>query len=187
MQKAVKALLVGAAVWMGSFLGIWTLLKLATPHMEIRFSDTIIWGIILLLATLNTLIVVVAKGIDLVIQRLCRNNQPMAIQALIFFVSVWLVSAGVTGVILGQFSTLMTLPISLRTLIILSCVYAATAALLNCILVYIPQGLGNDDDYQDAIAKTEPLTAAMPEQLTNHFERTGSKIIPFPAIKDRRS
>ena len=187
MQKAVRALLVGAAVWIGSFLVIWALLKLATPYMETRFSDTIFWSIVLLVATLNALMTVVTKSINWVAQRFCNGKQSTVLWSLLSLVFVWLVAAGLTGVILVQFSALMTMSISLRTLIILSCTYATAATLLSHILAHIPRGSGNDDDWQEVIVKTEPLTAAMTEQLTNHFERTGSKIIPFPAIKDRRS
>ena len=187
MQKAVRALLVGAAVWIGSFLVIWALLKLATPYMETRFSDTIFWSIVLLVATLNALMTVVTKGVNWGAQRFCNGNQSTVLWVLLSLASVWLVAAGITGMILVQFSALMTLPISLRTLIILSCTYATAATLLSHILSHIPRGSGNDDDWQEVIVKTEPLTAAMPEQRINHIEITGGKVIPFPTIKDGRS
>lgn len=187
MQKAARALLVGAAVWIGTFLVIWTLFKLATPYMETRFPDTIFWSIVLLVATLNALMTVVTKGVNWVAQRFCNGKQSTVLWALLSLASVWLVAVGLTGVILAQFSALMTLPISLRTLIILSCTYATAATLLSHILAHIPRGSGNDDEHQEVIVKTEPLTAVMPEQLTNHFERTESKVIPFPTIKNRRS
>lgn len=186
MQKDVRALLVGAAVWIGSFLVIWTLLKLATPHMETRFSDTIFGSIVLLVATLNALMTVVTKGVNWVAQRFCNGKQSTVLWSPLSLVFVWIVAAGITGVILVWFSALMTLPISLRTLIILSCTYATAATLLSHILAHILHGSGNDDDCQEVIVKTEPITAAM-EQRINQIEITGGKIIPFPAIKDRRS
>lgn len=186
MKSIIKKLLLAAAVWAESVLAFGTICKLGLPHMEYRVSGATVWAMSLLFATAVLLMMCIAETANYLIGKFYKGDKPV-FRTLMAFVSVWSVSAIVTGVMVVGFSKYASLPISMHTLILLANIAAVAAALLNCFRAYIPLKIRENNDFYDEPDEVEPSSTIMPEQLTNHIEITGGKIIPFPAQKDRRS
>lgn len=147
MRKITRTLLAGAAVWIGSALLCGLACRQSLSHPELQFSTATMRSAILLFATLNLLVMCAARVAHWLAASFCQADR-LLLRILASFAAIWIAVALTAGAILRIFSQTASLPLSFRTLMLLTIMYATGTALLAFLWKYRPR-TPEDTDYDD--------------------------------------
>ena len=134
MEKVKRELLIGTGIWFGSaFLGLLlycaVLSKAGADSQPGRD-----WVIIILFATLNTLLNDTVRLVNNIGKRTYAADAPAVWKVSLSFLSAWGAAAITTGTTCKLFSVLTGLMVPWRTLTILSALYAGAMAFFHCVV-----------------------------------------------------